>query len=383
MPVRTGHLASLEVGRGVAALLVVAYHLSEGCAQYFGALPLGFIFRGGHAGVEYFFVLSGFIIYYVHREDIGQGAALARFCKRRLIRIVPMYWLVISAMLVAFALHPQWGSSRSLDLGSIVMDYLLVPRAGTLVLPPAWTLQREAIFYAIFAMAIVAPRPGLTLFFAWQMAVLGRAIAVIAGAAPTHPLIEALLGAHNLGFLVGVSCAWLMLNRPTARPGTATALAWLGALGLIGATATEWLAPGPAGPGLAPGLTGQSLVALELGRSLAYSGSCGLLVYGFASRETCRPFRIPKALTLLGASSYAIYLLHEPLSSLFFKILVRLPVAPFIAPDWAFVIVAIAVVLVAACAHLAIEAPMTARLRAAFLSGARQERAVRTVRSSA
>jgi len=136
-------LFSLEVGRGVAALLVVLFHYEFYASEYLGSASLGKLFQGGHAGVEYFFTLSGFIIYYVHRRDIGQLGTLPQFFAKRFIRIVPMYWIVISLSCVVFAAHPVWGARKGLDLYNIVADYLLLPRTGQLILEPAWTLSAK------------------------------------------------------------------------------------------------------------------------------------------------------------------------------------------------------------------------------------------------
>jgi len=58
----------------------------------------------GHAGVDFFFVLSGFIIFFVHGKDIGKPSRLPHYVWRRFIRIYPVYWAVtlISIVLAFF-----------------------------------------------------------------------------------------------------------------------------------------------------------------------------------------------------------------------------------------------------------------------------------------
>ena len=74
----TGTLASLQAGRALAALAVVAFHLSimMGEDRYGGVPVFGAATRYGYLGVDYFFVLSGFIIAHVHGRDIGRPERL-------------------------------------------------------------------------------------------------------------------------------------------------------------------------------------------------------------------------------------------------------------------------------------------------------------------
>lgn len=83
----------IQVGRGIAAMMVVLFHLGGAMSaeKYFGDLTYIRLFRFGSAGVEFFFVLSGFIIMYAHQKDIGRPDALAYYARRRAVRIYPSY----------------------------------------------------------------------------------------------------------------------------------------------------------------------------------------------------------------------------------------------------------------------------------------------------
>ena len=86
-------LTTLQAGRGIAALLVVLYHASGlfSSNKYWQTIVLKGVFGFGFAGVEYFFVLSGFIMLHVHRKDIGKPAALVSYFRKRIERIYPAY----------------------------------------------------------------------------------------------------------------------------------------------------------------------------------------------------------------------------------------------------------------------------------------------------
>jgi hypothetical protein len=58
---------------------------------------------------------------------------------------------------VSFAVHPAWGARKAFNLYDIVADYLMLPRAGQLLLEPAWTFKQDALFYLILGAIIIDP----------------------------------------------------------------------------------------------------------------------------------------------------------------------------------------------------------------------------------
>jgi peptidoglycan/LPS O-acetylase OafA/YrhL len=164
-PVRQ-RLAWVELGRGFAALAVVLYHASKLMkeAQYSGRPFAENLFGLGFLGVDFFFVLSGFIILHVHYADLGKPSAFARYGWRRLTRIFPTYWVVLAlALVINLALQsdkapvtPGWllvqmmilpGGEPSLGL------LLLVSRTGMKLPPGAGLLG--AISYSLYLSHIV------------------------------------------------------------------------------------------------------------------------------------------------------------------------------------------------------------------------------------
>src|SRR4051794_40346773 len=84
---------SLEMLRAVAALLVVFFHTEFIFGSRTPTTPFGGMFAAGFRGVDLFFVLSGFIITYVHRTDVGRPWRLANYAFNRLARIYPAVWI--------------------------------------------------------------------------------------------------------------------------------------------------------------------------------------------------------------------------------------------------------------------------------------------------
>lgn len=88
-------LKTLQAGRGIAAISVAAYHLSitMGNPRYGGNAAFQAYTNAGDRGVDFFFVLSGFIILFAHIADIGHPEACGRYAYRRFARLFPIYWL--------------------------------------------------------------------------------------------------------------------------------------------------------------------------------------------------------------------------------------------------------------------------------------------------
>src|SRR6266702_1631140 len=92
-PIKLGGLQAL---RAIAVILVVYFHVSKAVYDYHGAATDTLLYRLhgiGNAGVDIFFVISGFIMAYT-RKDNAAGLRDARvFITRRIERVVPLYWL--------------------------------------------------------------------------------------------------------------------------------------------------------------------------------------------------------------------------------------------------------------------------------------------------
>src|SRR5215475_260540 len=127
-------LGWLEFARGMAALLVVISHGSlAGVPERFWPITVPI----GSAAVAFFFVLSGFIIFYVHARDIGRPDRAANYAWRRVVRIFPTYWLVFA---IDISLHLAVNNRvdmPELSLQTALHELLLLP-GGRLYISVAW-----------------------------------------------------------------------------------------------------------------------------------------------------------------------------------------------------------------------------------------------------
>ncbi len=285
-------LESLQVLRGVAALMVVVYHVTM-------ALYLGdFITRGevwdlGSRGVDLFFVLSGFIIFHVHRVDLGHPSALPRYCIRRVFRIYPPYWAVLVPLLGFSLLWPQIAGAQALGLQRILSSFFLLPEfAGWPVLNVAWSLSYELFFYAVFGLAIFSRLLGAVVA---GSVLLGS---ILAGfGCWDSPLLLFVFSGYNLQFFFGAVTAYLYADRTISLPRK------LGLLVLISLV-----------------VVGLGIMGSEsfFGILLAGAIAAMLILWSLEGARTNVP--LSGALFSLGAflgnASYSIYLVHNPVVGL-------------------------------------------------------------------
>ncbi|PZR43307.1 MAG: acyltransferase, partial [Stutzerimonas stutzeri] len=136
-------LGTIQAGRGLAALAVVMFHLTimMGDVRYGGDPVFRALTWRGDLGVDFFFVLSGFIMMFIHAGDIDRPGRWASFARARFVRLFPIYWLYTAAFCVLVAL----GFGRVVQLPTDAADWLSVVFLVRLtdVQPPlnvAWTL---------------------------------------------------------------------------------------------------------------------------------------------------------------------------------------------------------------------------------------------------
>lgn len=343
---RPAKLPSLDLGRFAAAFLVVLFHMGITVDNFLGAAPFAMAFRGGHSGVAYFFVLSGFIIVYVHRMDVDHSDRIGTFARKRILRIVPMLWMTMIGWGVVRLMLPG-GTGNRLDPFAILWDCLLLPHHGESVIGAVWTLRREVIFYLLFAVVIFSRRLGLPLLILWQIGVVVQAIHPFFALGPEPQM---LFGIHNLGFGIGMLLALYLPSRPLPHYRAAMIA---GALLYIAVMAIEWRLGGP-----------QIETALPLGETLntlLYLAASGLLVAGMVSRDILAPPRPSAIGTRLGDCSYALYLTQGPIGSIAIRLLK--PIWTLVSPEILMLILSAITIIVAILVNIWLEKPLSSMLR--------------------
>ena len=347
-----GKLLGIEAVRGIAALMVVLFHagvLLSGPKDY-GHLPFAGVFGFGRAGVDVFFVLSGFIITFIHTADLGRPGRLVSFARKRLLRIYPSYWICTLILLAIMLLSPT-PDRREHDPGFILSSLLLLPGTAEPLLGPGWSLRHELLFYALFALGLLDRRLGAAVLAAWFAAIAANICLITAAGSPLTGGLAGtwLLAPFNIEFLAGMGVTAVVLHRRIARPLTLLAAGL--AMFLLCAAAETW-----AGEGL------NDWPPLHLG----YAAATALVLTGLVAREQASGLPVPTALVALGDASYALYLLHIIVIMLGVFVLRHLRSVVALPLDLAFPTLVLAAVIAAILFTRTIERPMLDVLRRAL-----------------
>jgi len=295
-------LQSIEVARGIAALLVVLYHTARHLDKNLG-FPLGKqAFQFGHAGVDFFFVISGFIILYIHAPDLGRPERLGHYAQRRFTRIYPIYWVILAVTIAELMVSGHTPTPTGLDM---VWAALLLPTALDPIVGVSWTLQSEVIFYIVFAVSILNSRIGRWVMALWFAAIL------FALAREQTGIAARLASSYSLEFFLGMAVAYRLLHGTV--PSARTVLT-IGLTLFIAVSYAEVI-------GLMDGYK-------PLAR-LAYGVPSALIILGLVQLERMGSIAMPASLLWLGRSSYSIYLFHLTIIGLAYKVAVSIKM-----PDW-------------------------------------------------
>jgi len=291
----------IQALRAIAALAVVAGHSTDYLEMRNGAVPGPLQWIHGPAGVDIFFVISGFVMMISAGRLLTKANPAGVFLWRRLLRIAPLYWLLTLAKLVLITAWPALSVHARPSHWNVVSSFFFIPSVGPSgeirpLIPVGWTLSFEMFFYVLFAAGLwmIHRRRGraasgeLLKFLVpaiFAVALLGvvRTEAWPAWTAVADPIV--------LEFLAGAVLAWIALRSWHAKPWIAGGLICGGFVGL---------------GVLSPGMTGGFWAA----RVVVWGIPAVMIVYGVVSLEDKLRKRLPGWVLLLGSASYAIYLIQ-------------------------------------------------------------------------
>jgi peptidoglycan/LPS O-acetylase OafA/YrhL len=298
------------MGRAVAAILVVLLHLGNAVAldKYFGVKGFSIPFSFG-GGVEFFFVLSGFIIFHAHKNDINRPEKIFSYAKKRLTRIYPTYWIIFLSVFFLALSSSLLRNTVPHDFWIIIKSLLLIPQdknitnvwgTGTPVIDVAWTLHYEMIFYLFFSLLILNKWLGIIS----GTSLLLLSITLSGNSSVIFPL-SFINNYYIFLFLMGMIVSLILSSKKTGSSKPALLLG-LGIIIFI-FTIVDFFHTG-------------SMLGDKI--TISYGIASSFLILGLVQFEKIGyVIGGQKFFQVLGSSSYALYLTHYPIISILCKLL--------------------------------------------------------------
>lgn len=308
-------LINIQALRFVAAMLVVLYHASLRLQidSGPGQVLLDFGRATGFAGVDIFFVISGFIMAHTTLDKDGRPYA-GEFIRRRLARIFSGYWPFFLLALLVFS----WTRPAHVQESNLLASFFLWPQLlPHTLLEVTWTLSFELYFYVLFALLLWWIPPARRPMVCTSLALIVLALALyrhwaLDSFGPSNlfrmPFTEHFLVAPYVAeFFAGSALAYLQHRSPSGK-----GLPWL-MLGI-----GLFIAGGIINQGFYDGNIEQGYFVVP--RVLVFGGASMLILWGLVQLEHGGKRSNWRLSLLGGGASYAIYLAHVPLLSLCWKL---------------------------------------------------------------
>ncbi|MEP9404002.1 acyltransferase [Sphingomonas sp. VNH70] len=299
---------TIQALRFLAALMVVVVHSTfYSHERLTAAMP---VYSEGANGVRLFFVISGFVMIVASQKLIGEAGGWRVFALRRILRIVPLYWLILSIKAVVLIFTTGLVLHAKLDWAVVWKSFLFIPAynadgAIEPLLGVGWTLNFEMFFYLLFTITLLARlRPLVTLAPVLVMFALLGLVRDAGWPVPLYYYSNPIV----LDFLAGMAIAtWAARER--------TLPEWSGWL-LAGAGLFYLFVPLPHTP-------------LPFVNSLLITLAAAAVVLAAVVLEGRIGHRVPRFAVFMGAASYSLYLIHPLVApvtpQLFAKVGLMLP----------------------------------------------------------
>ena len=341
----------LQILRFVAAMLVAVMHITQAISIHITGRGEGVYWGSGAVGVDIFFIISGFVMMMSTAKLPFHGPHRADnawiFMKRRILRIVPLYWfytLLKAALIIAVPVLAMKSVIEPWHLGASLFFVPVTAPWGLIqpVLPVGWTLNFEMLFYVVFAIAIAIGAPRIR-----HCLLVFLCVFAAARLFPTSVPLNFYAQSIIFEFLIGVAFAQAVLRWGT---GPASGGALLLAAGAIFTFGLGWDSTSdrlfPWGVGSAAIVLGmiwmeRMIDGKRWARPLAFLGDASYSIYlshtfvvpatvialkKIGVHDTLAVFLIA-SFAVMAAGSASYLWLEKPLIAVFKRLLFRAPLA--------------------------------------------------------
>ena len=342
-------LVLIQFSRALVPLMVMLFHAAESMKAYFDYDISIFTYLPISGGVNYFFALSGFMMYYIYRRSFGKPGQAKSFLLNRFIRIYPLYWILTCLFLIVLFSFPGQFWEVDINIETVITSFLLLPNSSEAepLLLVAWSLVHTVFFYFVFSLFFLFKRNvSVPILAAWAVlsVVFYQGYIWI-----DHYLIRFFFNFYNVIFLAGVLCGYVVTHFKWNVKWSVA----LVAIGLLGFPFT-WLNY------LHPFVD----LNFDLGTGLASA----LLILGLASIDLQKDVKIPNFFHYLGNAAFSIYLSHNLILDVSVDLYSRSSVLYYMVGGGMTTILVMILMTGVGCAvHSFIEEPLIAVLKKRFL----------------
>jgi peptidoglycan/LPS O-acetylase OafA/YrhL len=162
MPKKHIHLPGIESLRGIAAIILIIFHVRTIPQIDSGIFLPVLIYFNGPTIVPLFFTISGFSVMLGYEHLFDQPAMLIKFFSRRFFRIAPLFYVMIIIWLIIYFIFSKSTSTLWVVLINVLLAFGFFPEHHAGIVPAGWTIGVEWIFYIFFPGLLLCMRRSFT-----------------------------------------------------------------------------------------------------------------------------------------------------------------------------------------------------------------------------
>lgn len=200
-------LELIQASRAIVPLLVAIVHLAGTMQVKYNHNFLGISDLPKSGGVDYFFVLTGFMMFYVYGGKIGNKEYYKTFLYNRFIRLYPFYWVLAIPVIPLLLFVPGLGSDN-LDLFTIIKSLLLWPQEHGPYIFVAWSLSYNVFFYIVFALILGYSKK----IFLYVIGIWSISIGIFSLLPESIFIFEFIFSPYFINFIIGSIIASLIVK---------------------------------------------------------------------------------------------------------------------------------------------------------------------------
>lgn len=297
---KSQYLDVLQLFRGIAALMVVLHH-TIGSIKYYHKVQypfLDYIAYLGKFGVDFFFVLSGFIITYSAYYKYNEPNSFSNYIKNRLVRIYVPYLPIGVFMFFFYTFLPSLSNGNRAI--SMLTSLTLIPQ-GNPALSVAWTLSFELFFYLLFSISFLSKKLWNWFVLIWLSSIIIFTYSSFSSLQFLKiPFFRTLFSPYNIEFILGFVLALLVVRKIRLPIIPLFSVFFLALLSFFYCTFTHFK-------------------PFAFNANLLFAIVAFLIIFVATSMAN---FKINKAsvMMMVGNATYSIYLIHNPLQMILIRI---------------------------------------------------------------